>query len=409
MSADADAMQNIRSHGFWQTARDRPLLVIIGALLIFAVALACNTFWGTAERVKTVIDIVRLEVDLDTPHPSSLIRAAPLSVDIEREAILSDQLIVDALKETTRGPATTLPLPARISPTADRLDIDSSTLAKAVSSGLNIELADQPNKLEISLLSAAIKPATNAAEIVNAIAANYADLRNQERKQQKEQVTHWADEKLASWQGINNVLKTLDSETARSNLSSAADTSQAESNTLLGLFIDATKLAQSEMLSKIQNAADQTGNQQSEYSLDDLEDDYEMLGEDLEKLERISLQANLVLIGDRSEPSNSNDAGEERALFMESLGELMSSGILDSPAAKVVLPASSFPGNPLVQWNILVPLAAALSIMIALSFAFIMSRWRGPHGQPATFGSKPSPAEGSVLSDPYWPMTPEQR
>jgi len=396
MTANADMIHSTRKHSFWQAARDHPLLVITAALLLFAAALSANTFWGTTEQARVVVDIERLDVDREATSLSSLIRTPSLSIDVEREAMRSDQLIADALKEMRRGPTAILPLPTRLSLTPNQRDIDMSTFTETVLEKLNIKAGIQINKLEMSLSPDAIKPADNAANIVNAIAKSYVDLRNRERKLQKKQALLWADKKLASWQGTINTLKTK-----------VVRTSQTDSSRLLSLFMDATRLAQAETLSKIQNATGQGGDQQPRYALDDLKYDHAMLGQDLEKLERISPQVNQAPDEDETKSSNLKNAKKELALFKEDLEGLVSSGLLDSPAAEIILRASS-PVRSLIQWYIMVPLAAVLSIMTALGFAFFVSRWKVTRDQLKSLGSQSRSGTG-VLSDPYWPMSTSQR
>ncbi|MGI9452443.1 MAG: hypothetical protein ACR2QH_17655 [Geminicoccaceae bacterium] len=391
MTAKADATHRAQKQGFWAAARDYPLLVAISALLLFAAALVGSRFLGTAERVNTIVDVVRLDLDQDANDPNSLIRTAPLSIDAEREAVLSEELIGDALKKMPRDPA---------SATSDGRDLEISALTKAILKTLEIKAGVEIDKVEMSLSPDTVEPAVGVADVVNAIAESYIDLRNRERKQQKEEALSWADKKLAYWQGAIDILKA--SHHASSDGSAQTGIAITDSTRLLGFFMDANRSAQADMLSKIENTVSTVSDQPSEISLYDLEHDYTTLQQDLKKLERVLLRVNYVSDDDAAKPSNLKDAEENLALFKKDLEGLISSGVLDQPAAKIVLPAKTPPWGSLLQWNILVPLAGALSIMIALALAFVTSRWRGS-------GTQRAAGEPGVLSDPYWPMTPLQR
>ena len=390
MTVNADATQRTRKQGFWTAARDRPRLVAVSALVLFAAALVGSRFLGTAEGVNAIVDVTRLDLDHDANDPNSLIRTAPLSIDVEREAVLSDQLIGAALNKLSRDPASAI---------SDEHGLEMPALTNALIKNLDVKAGIEIDKVEMSLSSDAIEPAVGVADVVNAIAQGYVDLRNRERKQQKEEALDWADKKLAYWQGAIDILRT--SHSASPDGSAQLGVGMTDSTRLLGFFMDANRSAQADMLNKIENTVGTVDDQPSEFSLDDLEHDYTTLQLDLKKLERVSLRVDHVSDDGAAKPSNLRDAEENLALFKKDLEGLISSGVLDQPAAEIVLPANAPPWRPLLQWKIMVPLAAALSMTVALALAFVTSRWRGP-------GTQRAADQPGVLSNPYWPMPPKQ-
>lgn len=410
MTANADTQTDMTTpapeRGFLATACERPVLFAASALLFFVPALFGSTFFGSPERIKAVVDVVRLDLDQDASSPVSLIRATPLAIDIERTAILSDQFIGEALDKMVLGADATLPLPSRSSSTTGGRNVGATTLTKTVFQDLRVKAAVETNALELSLSPDVIGPAGHAAEIVNKIATSYVDLRNQERKQQKEEALGWADKKLAYWQGAIEILKPAHVASPSDTVTLAA-ASPTDSRKLLNFLMDATRSAQADTLSKIRNTVNVTDDQRREHSLNALEYHYTELLQDLERLESISFEVDRASDGQQSKPSNLRDAEEKLTLFKKDLEALISSGLLDSPAAKITSLASAVTTRSLSQWAVIIPLAAALSILLAMALVSIMARWQPTHARKAaTAGLK---AGGDVLSDPHWPMTPQQR
>ena len=210
MTATVDAQMTRTARpaerGFFKTAFQRPVLTVVSALLLFASAVIGSFFYGSTESINAGIEVVRLDLDRDASGPASLVKIAPLSIDAERAALLSDQLINEALETvvTPGGRAPSAP-----SSGAGGRSVDANALSTAVRKDLRVEAGTRNNVLEISLPFGASEDfgtTDDQSDMVNSIAARYVELRNQERRQQKEQALSWADNKLAYWQGAIDIL-----------------------------------------------------------------------------------------------------------------------------------------------------------------------------------------------------------
>ncbi len=376
-------------------AFEHPVLVASLALLFFTGALFGHSllgdiFSGPVDKAKTVIEVVRLDLDRDADNPTSLIRTTPLSLDSERKAILSHQLINEALIKAHLDKGWSSPLPA-----------DMTALSSAILEGMSVDQGADANQLDITLSSDAIKSTDhNVVDLVGMIARRYVELRNQERHRQKEQALGWADKKLAYWQGAIEILSSPKPADASGSLTLAA-AAQTDSKTLLNFLVDATKFAQTETLSEIQNAFSVTDEWRREQSLKTLELDYSSLSEDLKRLENISTQAPQTQQARQTKASNLRDTEEKLALFRKDLDALISSGLLDKPAAIIKMPASAIASQSVStsRWTVIIAIAAALSILLAMTLTAAISRLRSGDASDRM----------SVLTDPHWPMKPHQR
>jgi hypothetical protein len=66
----------------------------------------------------------------------------------------------------------------------------------------------------------------------------------------------------------------------------------------------------------------------------------------------------------------------------------------------VIAPAIERPPRALQRWPVLIPAAAAASLILAWLLTLGATRW-GSSPRAASAGAE-------VLSNPYWPMTPQQ-
>lgn len=384
---------------FFQNASERPFLVAISALLFFVCGVVGNIFLGSSERVGTVIDTVRLDLNQNTDSPASLINTQPLSIDGERADILSDQLIGKAIDQVFAPPSSD-----SFSETGQRdVDlaiVDPAMMSATVLKGLSVDASLGANEFEISLEPDAVEASEQAVLIVNAVARNYVDLRNQERRQQKEQALAWADRQLAYWQAAIDILRP-DSEANVLETVTLAQPPSTDGEKLHGLLLDATKSAQADMLSEIRNTMNLAEASKRKQAIDVLEYNYAKLAKDLERLESVSFQG-----GQETKPSNLQKAEEKLALFKDDLDKLISSGLLDQPAATIILPAVASQTRPLLHWGVAMPLAAALGILLALILASLITRWKsGNTGKKGVVDIGPSL---NVLANPHWPMKPNQ-
>ena len=401
MTAHADATPGTRKQSLWKDVREQPVFIVLSACLLFVLALSSVLLLVATERARTIIQIERVDLDRTASDPTSLVRTAPLSLDGERETLLSDSLIRDALKKLQGNSADALSFSS-----SNDGGLELSTLSATVLEDLKVKAAgSEASLVDVSLSPAAATFSGSADDIVNAIAASYVDLRNRERRRQKEQALNWANDKLASLQGTIETLTRFETTApAAAETSSLEDPSQTNSETLLDFFIDATKSAQAETLNRMTTTVSTAiSDQKSVRDLEVLEFDYATLQDDLKRLEGISLQTTRPARENETKPISLTNAEHDLVRFKKDLDDLMSSGILDSPAATIVQKALPTSSISMLQWNILAPAAAALSILVALALAVARSRWQAARTrQRASAGLE-------ALSDPYWPMTPQQR
>jgi membrane protein implicated in regulation of membrane protease activity len=197
--------------------------------------------------------------------------------------------------------------------------------------------------------------------------------------------------------------------------------SRTDHQKLLDLLLDANKTAQADTLSKIRttiSVADDIGQNR----VDALELHYAELAKDIGRLEGLATQ-----LTEQAPPLRPENASELRdtenqlAQFKQDLDALISSGVLELPAAAMVSQAAAPRSDGLIhRWAVIVPLAAALSVLLAMILASLLSRYRRrrqPNAAERSAGEtiprvKEAVADNkvsSVLTDPYWPMSPKQR
>ena len=141
-------------------------------------------------------------------------------------------------------------------------------------------------------------------------------------------------------------------------------------------------------------------------SLDALERDYRALELDAERLATISFDVEQLA----GQQPSLDEAEQGLARFRDSLDELISSGLLDRPAAAILSPASTTTLRSFSQWAAIVPLAAAISMLLALSLVkTVANRQRRGFALGVPDATPSTDSSGDVLSNPYWPMSPGQR
>lgn len=399
----SDARLSAKMSDLLAPVRQRPVLAAVSAVLFFIAAVAVSSWFEQPEQIKSVVDVVRLDLDRDAENPTSLLRKTLLAVDTERTDIQTDRRIGSALDKMFLGIGTVLPLPSRTASKSGEHTVGVSSLTNAVLLGLQVDAGPKTSELVISLSSDIAESTDQAVDIVDKIAAGYADLRNRERKQLKEQVLGWADGKLAFWQ---DEIDALSREQDTEPFNNAVSASQTDGTKLLAMIMDATRSAQADTLSKIRHIVSTGDGQQRGQSLDALEFDYTRLVQDLERLERLSVRAEPTPDRQQTEPPRLKEAEKELALFKKDLDALISSGVLDSPAAKIVATASRTSLTAPLRWAVIAPLAAASSIMLAIILASVVARLQSADGARTTTTDR---ADADVLTDPHWPMTPQQR
>jgi hypothetical protein len=179
-----------------------------------------------------------------------------------------------------------------------------------------VDEAARSNELDIVLPA---RVADTPAAIVNSVAARYVELRNQERRQQKEQALVWADNKLAYWQGAIEILKS-DAEDAPDR----APPFETDERRLLDLLMEATRTAQADTLSRIRSTFSVTDDGRRDLSIEILEHDYARLTQDLERLETVVSEAGRAAPS-AGETANLTETEEKLSLFKQDLDALISS------------------------------------------------------------------------------------
>ena len=374
-----------------RSAAKRSVFVGAAALIMFISAIFGFYWFHSSAPIKTVIKLERIHLDRNAVRASGLVQMTPLSLDIERLAILSDEFVEKALDQSAPARSQDQTTGAQLLASLDDDDERDgrNDLSRQVLRYLRVDVGPNSNELLITFPRRIMPDDRSGIDVVNTIIDHYVDLRNRERKRQKDQVLIWADGKLAYWRDTMARLN-AEKDDAIATTNRTAPAGQTEIGRLLTLFANATRSAQDEALKKIQGAVDGSSDQQRTPLINSLEQDFATLGHDVERWETIATVVN--------QPTSSNAADLRRTemeleIFKEELDMLISSGMLDKPAASVMQKASAVSPISLFQWAVAIPTSAAVSIILAILFALIVFR-----------RSSSQKAESSMLNDPYWPM-----
>lgn len=368
---------------------------IISALAFFGLAMAGNIYFVQPQPVRAIIEVERLDLDQTAETPSSFVRKTSFSPDQERDDLLNEAWIEEVLASH----------PSSRNGRDKPADID--TLTRTVSDRMAVDAVAGEETLALSFSPGAFETRETAKWVLEAIATGHVDRRNQERERQKQATNRWAETKLAERQAAIETLYAIDEakELAATPGNVAVST---DDQTLHRFFLNATKDAQTDQLGTLRTmlGADDAGRQAS--SIKRVEREYSDLSEDLERLETISFSAlgSGTPVGEQSPLQ----AAEAKLFdFTFELDQLVSSGVLDKPAASLIEPPEVNGGvDARLPWGAAIPLAAAASIMLTLlataiaSFALSMIT-AGGRGD-----AEPDPRD-DVLRDPYWPLKAHQR
>lgn len=379
---------------FFQGALDRPILAIISVLLFVGAALFLNVQFATTLPAEAVVHVERVDLDAAADNPASLIRPRPFSIDDERSVLLSDRTITGAVEQAFLSSKA-----ADLSENINTLGLDHAARSAALRIGLNINARTDDDQLTISLQPNKLKTRDQAVEIVDAIAVDYIERRNQERDEQKQQALNWAEKQLENRYTALEALRIGSTSGAATTMLQTVSLSTEEPR-LYGFLTDAIETAQSETLETLggvlqANGADTQGN-----LIERLERDFNGLSKELEYLRSISPATST---DQDSGPDGLLEAEQALSAFADDWDQLITSGQLERPAATIVQVASSQPAyRTPIPWSVAVPLAAAMGLFVALCLITLISTGDGQRRDQ-------SDPESGVLRDPYWPMKPHQR
>ena len=184
-----------------RSAAKRSVFVGAVALIMFISAIFGFFWFHSSAPIKTVIKLERIHLDRNAVRASDLVQMTPLSLDIERLAILSDEFVEKALDQA--APARSLDQTAKEQMLAslgdDKERRDHNALSRQVLRYLRVDVGPNSNELLVTFPRRIIPDDRSGIDVVNTIIDHYVDLRNRERKRQKDQVLIWADGKLAYW------------------------------------------------------------------------------------------------------------------------------------------------------------------------------------------------------------------
>ena len=392
--ATPDVTHAMDGEGPFARAGRFPALIITSSLLIFGCALLGNSLFGRQEPVTALVDVVRIDLDRKATNPDAIILDKPLSVDAERKTLLSAEVVDQALGGTGE---TDQDRSSPVSPAAE----GSARLKAAIRQHLRIDGTANESILELTLDPLASGIGDQATPVLNKIADHYAGLRNREREQQKEEVLSWADTRLADWQ---STIQQLQADVARDmQVERSTDGLETDGRRLIAFLIGATRSAHDETMRGMFKATTVADEQQGNRSPDVLERDLSAFLRDLARLETISQTFALTSEQRQKTLSNLAEAEDQLLDFKHDLDDLISTGLLDSPAAKVILPASTPRLSPVVSWAVAVPAAAVLSIMAGFALALLAS---GRQSRGAVLVDM-NATDADVLANPHWPPIPK--
>lgn len=373
-----------------------PVFVVVVALLLFLSAIFGFSWFRSSAPIKAVVKLERVHLDSSAIRASNLVQITPISPDIERLAILSDDLIAKAIDRSkhARGQTGLKPLRSLVIPGEGDDEEKSVVLPKQISRHLRVAAGPNSSELEITLPRQIIEDDQGGIDVVNAMVDLYVELRNRERERQKNQVLVWADGKLAHW-NENVTHLNPEGEKTISSIDVPKHAHYTDSGRLLALFTEATRSAQDEARKRIQRANNGTNDERKPPLINHLQQDFTTLARDIRRWENIETSVNQTTGPQVTDLKRSE---KELVLFKDDLDKLMSSGLLDQPAAIVMLQASAVPPISLTQWALVIPASAGASIVLAIILALTVFR-----------RSSAQHRESNILDDPYWPMNRHQR
>ncbi len=357
----------------------RPVFTASIAMLLLGLALLGIRWSETRGVASTVIEVARLKVDTGADRIDGLIQPVPFSLPAERATLW--ELLPDALSGETGDDGAGLDAPALADAALADLHERLTVLAAPSGDGFEIVLSRRffaDNREDLPRLEK--------------IAAEYVAFRQEERRGQQEQAAAWADRLIAAHEGRVRRLKAA---RAVAGIGGTGEGARNDSPSLFGLFADATREAQADMLGGMRRSVDA---ESEALAPGPFGRHYRALTRDIEKLERLSSQV--------SQP-NDEGAGDvetaEQALARVKADVRAFNAVdsLSNPAATVITKATSTKSVSLANRWFAIALFALLSLALALALAAIVFRHQEVRAKTQATGR-------TIFDDPYWPMG-EQR